>query len=88
MIILLNGTRMEKNNNNPQILFNYNNHFVVQNDIGDIEVINELGDKFYIRLDDSKTTGNRRLIEMDFEQQLKSSIEYIDWVTLTKKTKN
>ncbi len=79
---------MEKNNNNPQILFNYNNHFVVQNDIGDIEVINELGDKFYIRLDDSKTTGNRRLIEMDFEQQLKSSIEYIDWVTLTKKTKN
>ena len=25
---------------------------------------------------------------MDFEQQLKSSIEYIDWVTLTKKTKN
>jgi len=25
---------------------------------------------------------------MDFQQQLKSSIEYIDWVTLTKKTKN
>jgi len=25
---------------------------------------------------------------MNFEQQLKSSIEYIDWVTLTKKTKN
>ena len=46
---------MEKNNSNPQILFNYNNHFVVQNDIGDIEVINESGDKFYIRLDDSKT---------------------------------
>ncbi len=79
---------MEKNNNTPQILFNYNNHCVVQNDIGDIEVINELGDKFYIRLDDSKTNGNRKLIEMDFEQQLKSSIEYIDWVTLTKKTKN
>jgi hypothetical protein len=79
---------MGKNNNTPQILFNYNNHFVVQNDIGDIEVINELGDKFYIRLDDSKTNGNRKLIEMDFEQQLKSSIEYIDWVTLTKKTKN
>ncbi len=88
MIILLNGIRMGKNNNTPQILFNYNNHFVVQNDIGDIEVINELGDKFYIRLDDSKTNGNRKLIEMDFEQQLKSSIEYIDWVTLTKKTKN
>ena len=88
MIILLNGTRMEKNNNNPQILFNYNNHFVVQNDIGDIEVINELGDKFYIRLDDSKTNGNRKLVEMDFIQQLKSSIEYIDWITLTKKTKN
>ena len=88
MIILLNGIRMEKNNNTPQILFNYNNHCVVQNDIGDIEVINELGDKFYIRLDDSKTNGNRQLIEMDFEQQLKSSIEYIDWVTLTKKTKN
>ena len=86
MIILLNGTRMEKNNNNPQILFNYNNHFVV--DIGDIEVINELGDKFYIRLDDSKTNGNRKLVEMDFIQQLKSSIEYIDWITLTKKTKN
>ena len=68
MIILLNGTRMEKNNNNPQILFNYNNHFVVQNDIGDIEVINELGDKFYIRLDDSKTNGNRKLVEMDFIQ--------------------
>ena len=79
---------MEKNNNNPQILFNYNNHFVVQNDIGDIEVINELGDKFYIRLDDSKTNGNRKLVEMDFIQQLKSSIEYIDWITLTKKTKN
>ena len=88
MIILLNGIRMEKNNSNPQILFNYNNHFVVQNDIGDIEVINESGDKFYIRLDDSKTNGNRRLVEMDFIQQLKSSIEYIDWVTLTKKTKN
>ena len=88
MIILLNGTRMEKNNNNPQILFNYNNHFVVQNDIGDIEVINELGDKFYIRLDDSKTNGNRKMVDMDFEQQLKSSIEYIDWITLMRKTKN
>jgi hypothetical protein len=71
-----------------KILFNYNNHFVVQNDIGDIEVINELGDKFYIRLDDSKTTGSRRLVEMKFEEQLKSSIEYIDWVTQIKKTKN
>ena len=71
-----------------KILFNYNNHFVVQNEIGDIEVINELGDKFYIRLDDSKTIGKRRLVEMDFQQQLKSSIEYIDWVTLTKKTRN
>jgi|688.fasta_scaffold267040_2 hypothetical protein len=71
-----------------KILFNYNNHFVVQNNIGDIEVINELGDKFYIRLDDSKTNGNRKMVEMDFEQQLKSSIEYIDWVTLTKKKKN
>lgn len=88
MIILLNGIRMERNKNNTQILFNYNNHFVVQNDIGDIEVINVSGDKFYIRLDDSKTNGNRKLVEMDFEQQLKSSIEYIDWVTLTKKTKN
>ena len=71
-----------------KILFNYNNHFVVQNDIGDIEVINELGDKFYIRLDDSKTNGNRKLVEMDFEQQLKCSIEYINWVTITKKTNN
>ena len=71
-----------------KILFNYYNHFVIQNDIGDVEVINELGDKFYIRLDDSKTTGSRRLVEMKFEEQLKSSIEYIDWVTLTKKTKN
>ena len=71
-----------------KILFNYNNHFVVQNNIGDIEVINELGDKFYIRLDDSKTNGNRKLVEMDFIQQLKSSIEYIDWITLNKKTKN
>ena len=71
-----------------KILFNYNNHFVVQNDIGDIEVINESGDKFYIRLDDSKTTGSRRLVEMKFEEQLKSSIEYIDWVTQIKKTKN
>ena len=88
MIILLNGIRMEKNNNNPQILFNYNNHFVIKNEIGDIEVINESGDKFYIRLDDSKTNGNRKLVEMDFIQQLKSSIEYIDWITLTRKTKN
>ena len=32
-----------------KILFNYNNHFVIQNDIGDIEVINESGDKFYIK---------------------------------------
>ena len=79
---------MNKKNPINKILFNYNNHFIVQNDIGDIEVINELGDKFYIRLDDSKTNGNRKLVEMDFEQQLKSSIEYIDWVTLTKKTKN
>ena len=71
-----------------KILFNYNNHFVVQNDIGDIEVINELGDKFYIRLDDSKTNGNRKMVDMDFEQQLKSSIEYIDWITLMRKTKN
>ena len=71
-----------------KILFNYYNHFVIQNDIGDVEVINELGDKFYIRLDDSKTTGSRRLVEMKFEEQLKSSIEYIDWVTQIKKTKN
>ena len=79
---------MEINKTNSKILFNYNNHFVVQNDIGDIEVINQSGDKFYIRLDDSKTNGNRKLVEMNFEQQLKNSIEYIDWVTLTKKTKN
>lgn len=79
---------MDNKKPNNKILFNYNNHFVVQNDIGDIEVINELGDKFYIRLDDSKTNGSRRLVEMNFEQQLKSSIEYIDWVILTKKTKN
>ena len=71
-----------------KILFNYNNHFVIQNNIGDIEVINESGDNFYIRLDDSKTNGNRRLVEMKFEEQLKSSIEYIDWVTQIKKTKN
>jgi len=71
-----------------KILFNYYNHFIIQNDIGDVEVINELGDKFYIRLDDSKTTGSRRLVEMKFEEQLKSSIEYIDWVTQIKKTKN
>jgi hypothetical protein len=61
---------MEINKTNSKILFNYNNHFVVQNDIGDIEVINESGDKFYIRLDDSKTTGSRRLVEMKFEAQL------------------
>lgn len=79
---------MNNKNPNNKILFNYNNHFIVQNDIGDIEVINQSGDKFYIRLDDSKTNGRRRLVEMDFEQQLKSSIEYIDWVILTKKTKN
>ena len=71
-----------------KILFNYYNHFVIQNEIGDIEVINETGDKFYIRLDDSKTTGSRRLVEMKFEEQLKSSIEYIDWVTQINKTKN
>jgi hypothetical protein len=71
-----------------KILFNYYNHFVIQNDIGDVEVINELGDKFYIRLDDSKTTGSRRLVQMKFEEQLKSSIEYIDWVTQINKTKN
>jgi hypothetical protein len=73
---------------NNQVLFTYYNHVVLQNQYGDIEVINESGDKFYIRLDDSKTNGRRRLVEMDFEQQLKSSIEYIDWVILTKKTKN
>lgn len=79
---------MDNKKPNNKILFNYNNHFVVQNDIGDIEVINELGDKFYIRLDDSKSNGYRKLVEMDFEQQLKSSIEYIDWITLMRKTKN
>lgn len=73
---------------NNQVLFTYNNHVVLQNQYGDIEVINELGDKFYIRLDDSKTNGSRRFVEMNFEQQLKSSIEYIEWVTLNKKTKN
>jgi hypothetical protein len=73
---------------NNQVLFTYYNHVVLQNQYGDIEVINESGDKFYIRLDDSKTNGNRKLVKMDFEQQLKSSIEYIDWITLTKKTKN
>ncbi len=71
-----------------RVLFTYHNHTVIQNQNGDVEVINEIGDKFYIRLDDSKINGNRKLVEMDFEQQLKSSIEYIDWVTLTKKTKN
>ncbi len=71
-----------------RVLFTYQNHLVIQNQYGDIEVINDLGDSFYIRLDDSKNNGYRKLVEMDFEQQLKSSIEYIDWVTLTKKTKN
>lgn len=79
---------MKLNNQTKKVLFNYKNHFIVQNNIGDIEVINDLGDSFYIRLDDSKNKGYRKLVEMDFEQQLKGSIEYIDWITLTKKTKN
>ena len=70
------------------VLFTYHNHTVIQNQYGDVEVINEIGDKFYIRLDDSKSNGYRKLVEMDFEQQLKCSIEYIDWVTLNKKKKN
>ena len=65
-----------------KILFTYHNHIVVQNQYGDVEVINNLGDSFYIRLDDSKTNGNRKMVDMDFQQQLKSSIEYIDWITL------
>ncbi len=73
---------------NNRVLFTYQNHLVIQNQYGDLEVINNLGDSFYIRLDDSKTNGYRKLVEMDFEQQLRSSIEYIDWITLTKKTKN
>jgi len=71
-----------------RVLFTYQNHLVIQNQYGDLEVINNLGDSFYIRLDDSKTNGYRKLIEMDFEQQLRSSIEYIDWITLMKKMKN
>lgn len=70
------------------VLFTYHNHTVIQNQYGDVEVINEIGDKFYIRLDDSKSNGYRKLVEMDFEQQLKCSIEYIDWVILNKKKKN
>lgn len=72
---------------NNRVLFTYNNHIVVQNHIGDVEVINESGDKFYIKLDDSKTNGPRRLVEMGFEEQLKSSIEYIDWITQNKRMK-
>jgi len=71
-----------------RVLFTYQNHLVIQNQYGDLEVINNLGDSFYIRLDDSKTNGYRKLVEMDFEEQLKSSIEYIDWVILMKKIKN
>ena len=71
-----------------RVLFTYQNHLVTQNQYGDLEVINNLGDSFYIRLDDSKTNGYRKLVEMDFEEQLKSSIEYIDWVILMKKIKN
>lgn len=71
-----------------RVLFTYQNHLVIQNQYGDLEVINNLGDSFYIRLDDSKTNGYRKLVEMDFEQQLKSSIQYIDWITLTKKNNN
>ena len=71
-----------------RVLFNYHNHTVIQNQYGDVEVINEIGDKFYIRLDDSKINGYRKLVEMEFEQQLKCSIEYIDWITLIRKTKN
>lgn len=71
-----------------RVLFTYHNHTVIQNQYGDVEVINETGDKFYIRLDDSKTNGYRKLVEMNFEQQLKSSIEYINWITLIRKTKN
>ena len=71
-----------------RVLFTYHNHTVIQNQYGDVEVINEIGDKFYIRLDDSKINGYRKLVEMEFEQQLKCSIEYIDWVILNKKTKN
>ncbi len=71
-----------------RVLFTYQNHLVIHNQYGDLEVINNLGDSFYIRLDDSKTNGYRKLVEMDFEQQLRSSIEYIDWITLMKKMKN
>ncbi len=71
-----------------RVLFTYQNHLVIHNQYGDLEVINNLGDSFYIRLDDSKTNGYRKLVEMDFDKQLRSSIEYIDWITLTKKNKN
>jgi hypothetical protein len=75
-------------NTNYKILFNYQSHYVVQNGLGDIEVINELGDKFLIRLDDSKTNGPRRMVPMTFEEQIKYSIEYIDWITLKNKNRN
>ncbi len=71
-----------------RVLFTYQNHLVIQNQYDDLEVINNLGDSFYIRLDDSKTNGYRKLVEMDFDKQLRSSIEYIDWITLMKKMKN
>ena len=69
------------------VLFTYHNHVVVQNQYGDLEVINDSGDCFYIRLDDSKTSGYRKLIEMDYKEQLKSSIEYINWIIHNKRMK-
>lgn len=37
---------MKLNNQTKKVFFNYKNYFIVQNNIGDIEVINDLGDSF------------------------------------------
>ena len=71
-----------------KVLFNYKNHFITQNQFGDVVVYNEMGDGFYICLDDSKTHGNRIFVEMSFEKQIESSFEYIDWITNIHNIKN
>jgi hypothetical protein len=71
-----------------KVFFLYKNHSITQDKFGDEVVYNETGDGFYICLDDSKTHGYRKSVEMSFKKQIESSFEYIDWITNNHNNRN
>jgi hypothetical protein len=61
------------------LLKKYKNYRIEKTKDGLIEVVNPRGQRIIIALDDSKSTGERKIVKS--ANNLRTAKKYIDWVT-------